>query len=92
MQLAEAEAALRIHKSDLEIRPIWHHTQERVEAHILVCFLAYVMWKRRLSWPWQPRSTAACGRTTGPPRLVRLGNVPESAGAPYYSLLAIQCG
>jgi len=43
--LTEAEAAFRIHKSDLRIRPIWHQKQERVEAHILVCFLAYVLWK-----------------------------------------------
>jgi len=45
IQLTEAEAAFRIHKSDLRIRPIWHQRQERVEAHILVCFLAYVLWK-----------------------------------------------
>jgi len=45
MQLTEAEAAFRIHKSDLRLRPVWHQKQERVEAHILVCFLAYVLWK-----------------------------------------------
>jgi len=45
MQLTEAEAAFRIHKTDLQLRPIWHQRQERVEAHILVCFLAYVLWK-----------------------------------------------
>jgi transposase len=45
MQLTDAEAAFRIHKSDLRIRPIWHQRQDRVEAHILVCFLAYVLWK-----------------------------------------------
>ena len=45
MQLTEAEAAFRIHKSDLQLRPVWHQKQERVEAHILVCFLAYVLWK-----------------------------------------------
>jgi len=45
MQLTEAEAAFRIHKSDLSIRPIWHQKAERVAAHILVCFLAYVLWK-----------------------------------------------
>jgi transposase len=44
-QLTEAEAAFRIHKSDLRIRPIWHQRQDRVQAHILVCFLAYVLWK-----------------------------------------------
>jgi len=45
IQLTEAEDAFRIHKSDLSIRPVWHQKEERVRAHILVCFLAYVLWK-----------------------------------------------
>jgi transposase len=45
IQLTEAEAAFRIHKSDLVLRPIWHQKEDRVLAHILVCFLAYVLWK-----------------------------------------------
>lgn len=45
IQLTEAEAAFRIQKGDLRIRPIWHQKEERVEAHILVCFLAYVLWE-----------------------------------------------
>lgn len=45
IQLTEAEEAFRLHKSDLSIRPIWHQKEERVRAHILVCFLAYVLWK-----------------------------------------------
>jgi hypothetical protein len=45
IQLTEAEAAFRIHKSDLAIRPVWHQKQHRVQAHMLVCFLAYVLWK-----------------------------------------------
>jgi len=45
IQLTEAEAAFRIQKSDLELRPIWHQKQDRIQAHILVCFLAYVLWK-----------------------------------------------
>ncbi len=45
MQLTEVEAAFRIHKTDLSIRPIWHQREDRVLAHILVCFLAYVLWK-----------------------------------------------
>ena len=50
LQLTEAEAAFRIHKSDLSIRPIWHQKAERVQAHILVCFLAYVLWKTLEQW------------------------------------------
>jgi len=45
MQLTEAENAFRINKSDLSLRPIWHQKTERVQAHVLVCFLAYVLWK-----------------------------------------------
>jgi transposase len=50
IQLTEAEAAFRIHKSDLSIRPIWHQKAQRVQAHILVCFLAYVLWKTLEQW------------------------------------------
>jgi transposase len=50
IQLTEAEAAFRIHKSQLSIRPIWHQREERVLAHILVCFLAYVLWKTLEQW------------------------------------------
>jgi transposase len=50
IQLTEAEAAFRIHKSDLSLRPIWHQKQDRVLAHILVCFLAYVLWKMLAQW------------------------------------------
>jgi transposase len=45
IQLTQVETAFRIQKSDLKIRPIWHQKEERVKAHILVCFLAYVLWK-----------------------------------------------
>jgi transposase len=45
IQLTEAENAFRIEKSDLRIRPVWHQKEDRVQAHILVCFLAYVLWK-----------------------------------------------
>jgi hypothetical protein len=45
IQLTEAEAAFRIQKSDLALRPVWHQKQDRVQAHILVCFLGYVLWK-----------------------------------------------
>ena len=50
MQLTEAEAAFRIHKSDLVLRPVWRHLERRVQAHILVCFLTYVLWKTLGLW------------------------------------------
>ena len=45
IQLTDAEAAFRVHKPDLQLRPVWHQKRDRVEAHILVCFLSYVLWK-----------------------------------------------
>jgi transposase len=50
IQLVEAEWAFRITKDELEIRPVWHQNPERVQAHILVCFLAYVLWKTLAQW------------------------------------------
>ena len=50
IQLTDAEAAFRIHKTDLSIRPVWHQMTNRVLAHIFVCFLAYVMWKTLEQW------------------------------------------
>jgi transposase len=50
IQLTEAEWAFRIAKDELQIRPIWHHKERRVEAHVLVCFLAYVLWKTLAGW------------------------------------------
>ena len=50
VQLTDAEAAFRIQKSELGIRPVWHQRADRVQAHILVCFLAYVLWKTLEQW------------------------------------------
>ena len=50
MQLTEAEAAFRIQKDNLKLRPVWHQKTERVQAHILVCFLAYVLRKTLEGW------------------------------------------
>lgn len=50
IQLTEAEWAFRIEKDELGIRPIWHHKEDRVLGHILVCFLGYVLWKALAQW------------------------------------------
>jgi transposase len=50
IQLTQAEAAFRIHKDQLRVRPIWHQRADRVQAHILVCFLAFVLWKSLEMW------------------------------------------
>ncbi len=53
IQLTQVEAAFRVHKSQLEIRPVYHQKQERVQSHILVCFLAYSLWKLLEQWQSQ---------------------------------------
>ncbi len=50
IQLTEAEWAFRISKDELRLRPVWHQKEHRVQGHILVCFLAYVMWKTLAQW------------------------------------------
>jgi hypothetical protein len=43
LQLGEIEGVFKTLKSDLRLRPIRHHLEPRIEAHILVCFLAYCL-------------------------------------------------
>ena len=61
-QLTEIEAVFRALKSELAVRPIWHFTPKRVEAHVMVAFLGYCLWvclKHKLKasapglTPWQ---------------------------------------
>ncbi|MGH7867209.1 MAG: hypothetical protein ACREP9_06140 [Candidatus Dormibacteraceae bacterium] len=51
IQLTQIEAAFKVLKSELGLRPIYHQVEKRVEAHIFVAFQAYalsVTWKQRL--------------------------------------------
>lgn len=50
IQLTDVEWAFRITKDELKIRPIWHQKESRVKGHILICFLAYVLWKTLEQW------------------------------------------
>lgn len=50
VQLHHAEAAFRIHKTDLRIRPIWHQREDRVSARMLVCFLVFATSKTLEGW------------------------------------------
>jgi transposase len=62
IQLTDAEAAFRVQKSELQIRPIWHQREDRVQAHIFVCFLAYVLWKTLEQWTHRA-GLGSCART-----------------------------
>ena len=43
IQLVEIEAAFKTMKDDLQLRPIHHQLEQRIEAHIFVAFLAYCL-------------------------------------------------
>jgi transposase len=43
IQLVEVEAAFKTMKDDLQLRPIYHQLEQRIEAHIFVAFLAYCL-------------------------------------------------
>lgn len=43
--LWKIERAFRISKTDLKIRPIYHRLRERIEAHICISFVSYLLYK-----------------------------------------------
>jgi transposase len=65
-QLWHVEKAFRISKTDLRIRPMYHRRRKRIEAHVLVAFVAYTLYKeleRRLN---------EAGLKTSPKRVAEL--------------------
>jgi transposase len=64
IQLTEVEDSFRIEKYDLGMRPIFHHKQDRTQAHILVCFLALTLWRTLQQW------MKASGLGTAPRKLL----------------------
>jgi hypothetical protein len=61
IQLTQAEAAFRTAKSDLGLRPVFHQKEDRVQAHILVCFLALALWRSLEQW-MQSKSLGSSAR------------------------------
>ena len=62
--LTQIEDAFRVEKHDLGLRPIFHHKQDRTQAHIFVCFLALVLWRTLQQW------MSSCGLGTAPRKLL----------------------
>ena len=44
-ELWVVERAFRVSKGNLEMRPVFHFTEKRIEAHICICFIAYKVYK-----------------------------------------------
>ena len=57
----QAEAAFRTGKSDLWLRPVVHQKTERVEAHLLVCFLTLLLWRTLEMW-MRGKGLGTCAR------------------------------
>jgi hypothetical protein len=68
--LSQVERAFRSFKTlDLHVRPIQHHTEARVRAHVLLCMLAYyVQWHLQQAWaPMLFADESAPGRESASP-------------------------
>jgi transposase len=89
MHLTDAEAAFRIQKSDLRIRPVWHQTAERVQAHLLVCFLAYVL--RKTLEGWMSRAGLGNSPTTVLEELARIQSTDVVAPTTDGRTIRLRC-
>jgi len=65
-ELWQIERAFRISKTDLRIRPMYHYRRRRIEAHVLVAFVAYTIYKEL------ERRLAEAGLTMSPKRAIEL--------------------
>ena len=50
MAFSTANSSLPHPEGSANVRPIWHQREDRVQSHILVCFLAYALWKSLEMW------------------------------------------
>jgi transposase len=89
MHLTDAEAAFRVHKTDLCIRPVWHQTAGRVQAHLLVCFLAYVL--RKTLEGWMARAGLGNSPTTVLEELARIQSTDVVAPTTDGRTIRLRC-
>jgi hypothetical protein len=83
-----------IKSDDLDLRPVFHHLEGRVKAHVLICMLAcYLTWHLRRVWtpltftdenPPAPANPVAPARRSGHAQ-AKASNQHDPAGRPYYS-------
>jgi hypothetical protein len=79
---------------DLDLRPVFHHLEERVKAHVLICMLAcYLTWHLRRAWapltftdqdpPAQDNPVTPARRSTA--AQAKASGQYDPAGQPYRS-------
>jgi hypothetical protein len=83
IQLTQAEATFRIQKDQLNLRPIWHQREDRVQAHILVCFLAFVQWKSLEMWQQRAGLGRGASQETAPPTALNALTLGAQAENPH---------
>jgi transposase len=79
-QLWQIEKAFRISKTDLKIRPIYHRIRSRIEAHICIAFVAYIIYKeveKRLADRNIPLSPARVAELTKTMYTIKI-RIPET--------------
>jgi transposase len=97
-QLKEVERAFRTLKGPLELRPIHHHLEDRVRAHVFLCMLAYYLaWHLRQAWaelifkdeqpPTQVDPVAKASRSAAAERKAQTKRT--TAGEPCHSLATL---
>ena len=79
---------------DLDLRPIWHHLEERVKAHVLICMLGcYLTWHLRRAWapltftdedPPKPAEPVAPAQRS-PRAQAKASRQHDATGRPYHS-------
>jgi len=83
-----------IKSDDLDLRPVFHHLEERVKAHVLICMLAcYLTWHLRRAWapltytdqdPPRPDNPVAPARRSAAAQ-AKASSQHDPAGQPYHS-------
>ena len=83
-----------IKADDLDLRPVYHHLEERVKAHVLICMLAcYLVWHLRRAWapltftdenPPAPADPVAPAQRS-PHAQAKASRQHDQAGRPYRS-------
>ena len=62
IQLTVVERAFRVLKSELLLRPVWHHYSGRTQAHVMICVWLTPSGRRWTIWPsvraWRRRSAS----------------------------------
>ena len=103
--LTDVEAVFRSLKSELGLRPIFHHKQTRSDAHLFISVLAYQFvqiirtrlaeraihdsWDSLRSLQVQRRVTSSFKTRNGRTLNVRKASLPEPELAPLYAALAL---